>query len=58
MRRLVPVPDGYRAMDDREAFNHRDRRRAHPGDLSEIEEAQVEARGARYAPANQRMIDR
>jgi aryl-alcohol dehydrogenase-like predicted oxidoreductase len=29
-----------------------------PDDLREIEEAQVEAQGARYAPANQRMIDR
>jgi aryl-alcohol dehydrogenase-like predicted oxidoreductase len=29
-----------------------------PDDLREIEDAQIEARGARYAEANQRMIDR
>ena len=29
-----------------------------PDDLSEIEEAQIEAQGARYSEANQRMIDR
>ena len=29
-----------------------------PEDLHEIEDAQIEARGARYAEANQRMIDR
>jgi aryl-alcohol dehydrogenase-like predicted oxidoreductase len=29
-----------------------------PDDLREIEEAQIEARGARYSEANQRMIDR
>jgi aryl-alcohol dehydrogenase-like predicted oxidoreductase len=27
-------------------------------DLREIEEAQLEARGARYSEANQRMVDR
>jgi hypothetical protein len=27
-------------------------------DLREIEEAQIEAQGARYSEANQRMIDR
>jgi hypothetical protein len=29
-----------------------------PDDLREIEEAQIEAKGARYSEANQRMIDR
>jgi hypothetical protein len=29
-----------------------------PDDLSEIEEAQPEAQGARYSEANQQMIDR
>ena len=29
-----------------------------PDDLREIEDAQIEAQGARYAEANQRMIDR
>ena len=29
-----------------------------PDDLREIEEAQIEAHGARYLEANQRMIDR
>jgi hypothetical protein len=29
-----------------------------PEDLREIEDARIEARGARYAEANQRMIDR
>jgi len=29
-----------------------------PDDLQEIDAAQIEAQGARYAEANQRMIDR
>jgi aryl-alcohol dehydrogenase-like predicted oxidoreductase len=29
-----------------------------PDDLREIEQAQLEAQGARYSEANQRMIDR
>jgi hypothetical protein len=32
--------------------------RAFVDDLREIEEAQIEAQGARYSEANQRMIDR
>jgi hypothetical protein len=38
--------------------HRRRRRRAHAGDLREIEDAQIEAQGARYAEANERMIDR
>lgn len=55
---IVPIPGTRRKLHRLEGNITAAGIELTPDDLHEIEEAQVEARGARYAEANQRMIDR